>query len=371
MDEHPRLGKGHAIVLIVSVSLISATFLIGFWIQGAGFIFVALNFASLGAIGGLLGGLVGGYGAWNRYKQQHQKNTGVYTDKVRPGYLLFWVWVGILVGGPLGLMTFFEGVFVGEYLALLTSQLISWVAFIAGFILLPVIPGLIVLFAVVILDWNIRPLFNYRIAHYGLVFLGGILFFCISTVGFTLPLYYDNFAELESSSAFTIENPEWFLLPKPPTEVVKLVAIRPFTIFVETEDNKLMGCPQASKLETDCWFEVSSIPEEPEALCEFVSEFPGMTQLYKIEQHLQKDYCQYGLGGEYNYASFHYVLLDNGDVWQWGFDDIGLADAPQFENARKEVIKKAYGIGLLGGSVLSIMSIFISLGVVQMRKKET
>jgi hypothetical protein len=197
------------------------------------------------------------------------------------------------------------------------------------------------------------------------------LFFCLSTVGFTLPTYNYYFENLESSSAFTIENPEWFLLPKPPIEVVKLVAIRPFTIFVEVEDNKLLGCTQASKLETDCWFEVSSIPDEPEVLCEFTSEFPGMTQLYKIEQHLQKDYCQYGLGGEYNYASFHYVLLDNGDIWQWGFDDIGLADAPQFENARKEVIKKANGIGLLGGSVLSIMSIFISLVVVQMRKKET
>ena len=368
MDEHPHLGKGHAVVLSLSIFLAVATLFTSLLWMGGDFLSFGFITAPLSVPSGLFGGLIGGYGAWSRYRRQHQRNTGIYLDKIRSGYLVFWVWVGILSGGPLGIFTLFVASWVGEYLTLWGPSELLILVLMVAFVLVPIVPGLIVLLTVIILDWGIRPRFkNHRIRYLSVA--GGILFFfCISTLGFTLSTYNHEYAQLERAYAFVDENPSWFLLPKTPSDVNRLVAIRPFSIFVETIDGQLLGCNQPSKLDSNCWYQVDAFPDNPVYPCDFPYEVPAHLNSDMIVQTLQKEYCEYWFGGDYNISVFQYVLLKNGEIWQWGLDEINLTETPEFNKARFEMIKKTYRTGGIFG--VSLTASVIILVILAQRVKQ-
>jgi hypothetical protein len=109
---------------------------------------------------------------------------------------------------------------------------------------------------------------------------------------------------------------EWRQLPSPPVEVKEIIGADYFTVYVITVDNRILGCYRESKLDIQCWFEVSQLPEMEEDWDNERGLFAEPPNGIVVVQEYQIDYPE----GRDTRSAFSYVLDGDGHIWQWGFE---------------------------------------------------
>lgn len=140
---------------------------------------------------------------------------------------------------------------------------------------------------------------------------------------------------------------DWQLLGHPPIKIEKLVAAKLYTVYAKTTNGNIYSCTRSSQYDIECWAEVTHVPEIMQSNCSIPSEFWMPENPGRVIDSLSYEYCH-----RFGRTQFKYILLEDGNVFQWGIDDFTWAPPP---NLFWKLIQNVFGgclLGLIGGSSL-------------------
>jgi hypothetical protein len=143
---------------------------------------------------------------------------------------------------------------------------------------------------------------------------------------------------------------QWRRLPPPPAPLKQIIAANYFTVYATTTDGKILGCYRESRLDVHCWFEVNQLPEmAPDWQHDGYFESPPsgihVVQTYQIDYPAGRD----------DRSAFSYVIDEDGQVWQWGYEMFMYFGPP----AAISLSLKAYLVGGCSGVGLPLILIMI------------
>lgn len=158
-------------------------------------------------------------------------------------------------------------------------------------------------------------------------------------IGYALYVHID----YDTSSA-------WRSLGSPPQPIVRIQAADFYTVYVQTINGQLFSCYRASRFDQQCWTAIEAIPLVETGGCSGIQPTIAPPPSAAVRQRLDTDWCW-----RFGRSQYSYVLLTDGTIMQWVYDDYHASIAPTMERDFKRFII----LGTLGGFLIGM--IFIGL----------
>jgi hypothetical protein len=140
---------------------------------------------------------------------------------------------------------------------------------------------------------------------------------------------------------------DWKPLGHPSTKIDKLLAAKLYTVYAKTINGKIYSCSRLSQYDVECWVEVTQVPEITQSNCNIPSEFWTPELPGRVIDSLEFEYCH-----RFGRAQFKYILLEDGNVFQWGIDDFTWTPPPNLFGKLVQNVCGGCLIGLVGGASL-------------------
>lgn len=366
------MKASYIVLMLVSiVSFIGSLYSIYAFID-LGFVYIfLLIFVPPAILGGVFGGVLGQAGVNNFHTHGRLSKKGVSTKSpISWAAYLFWIVEGIILSGPNTLIIMSVWLLLGEYINIFSRLLaffymMSTAVFgLFGIIILS--SGLMILL-VAFVDGDRNRWLNDSRIRLMVNFVYGLGLVILSTVSVTVFIYHGYSNEILSTYDFHTRDPDWQLLPDPPVELTSLIAARPFEIYAQSKDEKILGCIKTSGLDESCWFEIETVPEATNLPCDRESKLPRFGgRKEEVVEITDVEYCGI-VGREMKRSAFVFVLTESGQVWQWGDDDLDLVQTPRLDLITARFKQIAFFSGCIVGVIIlvGVFSLFVALNYFQ------
>jgi hypothetical protein len=136
----------------------------------------------------------------------------------------------------------------------------------------------------------------------------------------------------------------WRSLGKPPAPIARLVDAEFDTVYVQTVQGDIFSCYRASQYDIDCWTKVTFVPQVSRGPCALDHPTLAPPPPLPPVEVLDINYCH-----RFGRSEFKYILLADGTVMQWIYDDFHWTLPPQQAQRFNRKVFAGTCLGLAGG----------------------